>query len=498
VALTEPTEPTEEIVWQPIPGSSQEFALDTRAHETLYCGTRGPGKSEIQLARFRRFVGMGYGPFWRGVIFDREYKNLDDLVIKSKKLFRRFEDGARWIGGADYKWVWPSGEELLFRAAKKEQDYWGYHGQEFSFIGWNELCSYPTPNLYNMMMSCNRSSFTEKDNADVPPIPLEVFSTTNSKGPGRLWVKEEFIDPAPYGQIIKKTSTVFNPKTQKDEEFTRTRVSIFGSYRENIYLDPSYIAGMNEACKDENTRRSWLEGSWDVSDGGAFDDLWDSELHVCPRFKIPKSWYVDRSFDWGSTHPFSVGWWALANGEEVEIDGFQWAPPAGTLFRIFEWYGCKRIGYNEGLKLGASAIAQGIIERETVLKRQGWVEGTIYPGPADNQIGQIIDVENDSTKKKMESLGVRWTESNKSSGSRAIGLELFRERLRASLHGEDPGIYFFRNCQAAIKLIPNLPLDQVKLDDIDTTSEDHIWDEVRYRVLRGSDKYSSDLKIKLN
>jgi hypothetical protein len=37
--------------------------------------------------RFRRNVGVGYGAFWRGVIFDREYKNLDDLVNKSRRWF---------------------------------------------------------------------------------------------------------------------------------------------------------------------------------------------------------------------------------------------------------------------------------------------------------------------------------------------------------------------------------------------------------------------------
>jgi hypothetical protein len=68
-----------EAVWTPIPGSSQELAINSRAHITLYAGARGPGKTDTQLMRFRRNVGQGYGAFWRGVIFDREYKNLDDL-----------------------------------------------------------------------------------------------------------------------------------------------------------------------------------------------------------------------------------------------------------------------------------------------------------------------------------------------------------------------------------------------------------------------------------
>src|SRR5690242_991282 len=94
------------IVWAPIEGSSQELALDARAQHILYFGTRGPGKTDTQLMRFKRRVGLGYGSSWRGVIFDREYKNLDDLVIKSKKWFRRFNDGAEWLASTSaYKWV---------------------------------------------------------------------------------------------------------------------------------------------------------------------------------------------------------------------------------------------------------------------------------------------------------------------------------------------------------------------------------------------------------
>src|SRR5690349_8624142 len=98
------------VVWQPLAGTSQEIALDSRCDETLYWGSRGPGKTDTQLMRFRRRVGLGYGRFWRGVIFDREYKNLDDIVSKSKRWFPQFDDGAQFRQStADYKWVWPTG-----------------------------------------------------------------------------------------------------------------------------------------------------------------------------------------------------------------------------------------------------------------------------------------------------------------------------------------------------------------------------------------------------
>src|SRR6476620_8623068 len=92
-AVMVPTSPN--IAWQPLPGS-QVMAISSPCNETLYTGTRGPGKTECQLMYFKQFVGKGYGKYWRGVIFDREYKNLDDLVAKSKRCFERFGDGAKF------------------------------------------------------------------------------------------------------------------------------------------------------------------------------------------------------------------------------------------------------------------------------------------------------------------------------------------------------------------------------------------------------------------
>ena len=83
------------VVWEPLKGS-QAKAMSCPCNHILYEGTRGPGKTDAQLMFFRQFVGVGYGAYWRGVIFDREYKNLDDLVAKSKKWFLQFGDGAQW------------------------------------------------------------------------------------------------------------------------------------------------------------------------------------------------------------------------------------------------------------------------------------------------------------------------------------------------------------------------------------------------------------------
>lgn len=521
-----------DVVWRPHPGS-QTLVLAAPVNDILYCGTRGPGKTDAQLMRFRRLVGAGYGPFWRGIIFDREYKNLDDLITKSKRWFYALDSEAQFLSSnSDLKWRWPTGEELLFRQIKRLDDYWSYHGHEYPFIGWNELTKYPTLELYQKMFSVNRSGFDPEantprlqgdnyvaewnrlhpnghhegrefragdyetpDGRPLPPIPLETFATCNPYGPGHNAVKRQFIDAAPYGKVIRNTIEVFNPQTKREEPITRTQVTVFGSYKENPNLDPQYIAGIHK-IDDENVKKAWLTGDWDIVAGGALDDKWRRAVHVIKRFKIPANWHVDRALDWGSSHPFSVGWFAEANGEEVELDdGSIICPQPGTIIQIAEWYGTKSIGTNIGLKLSAKDVAKGIKKVENALIDGGWITKRPYPGPADNQISNVVESETDTIEKKMGDEGIRWTKSDKSAGTRAQGLQLIRDRLEASITQEGAGLLIMDNCRATIATVPILPRDEKNMDVVDTDAEDHVYDMLRYRVLAGNNRLAKAVVI---
>jgi len=500
------------VVFKALPYTAQSLAIDSRANDTLIHGTRGGMKTATQLMRFKRLVGLGYGKFWRGIICDREFKDLADLVAQSDRFFHSFNDGAKFLSSAsEYKWKWPTGEELLFRHLKKSEDYNGFHGHEYPFIGWNELTKYPTAELFLKMLSTNRSSFTPElhtpkrrdgsyrtyNGLPLPRIPLQTFSTTNPSGAGHVWVKRKFITPAPNGHIVRKEVEVFNPQTKEYENFIRTQVAIFASYMENPYLDAQYIANLHEIT-DENLKKAWLTGSWDIVSGGAFEDVWRIDRHRIPRFKIPSNWHVDRSLDWGSSHPFSVGWWAEANGEEVKLeDGSTFCPPPGTLIRIAELYGTKEIGTNIGVKWGSKRLAQEIKQKEIQLMQNDWIKSQPWPGPADNQIANVVDSGTDTIEKQMSDEGIRWTKSDKSKGTRKIGLQLMRDRMQASIDMEGAGLYVMANCEAFLETVPNLPRDPDDLDDIDKTAEDHPYDESRYRILASNNRTSRELNLQI-
>ena len=449
---------TERAVWAPQPGS-QQFFLQCPYWEALYEGTRGPGKTQGLLMDFAQHVGQGHGANWRGILFRETYPQLADVVSKSKKLFFQVFQGAKF-NASDYSWRFPDGEELLFRHMSREDDYWNYHGHEYPWIGWEELTNWASPACYEAMKSCSRSSH--------PGMPRKYRSNCNPYGVGHNWVKSYFIDPAPAGVPIKADGKP-------------TRVRIHGSVYENKILmqaDPEYIQKL-ESITDPNKRKAWLYGSWDIVAGGMFDDVWRDDVHSLEPFDIPSSWTIDRTFDWGSSKPFSVGFWAESDGTEATLrDGTKKAWPRGTLFRIGEIYGWNGQP-NEGCRKLAVEVARDIVAFQ---KDVPW-GSRVIPGPADNS---IFDAENGvCIADDMAKLGVRWTRSDKSPGSRRTGWEALRKRLKACLAQtmEDPGLFVFNVCRHFLRTVPTLPRDSTKTDDVDTRAEDHVGDEVRYRCL---------------
>lgn len=503
-------DPKYNVVIEPQKGG-QCLALSCPCNEILFEGTRGSMKTATQLMKFRSYVGKGYGAFWKGVIFDVAYKNLDDIIAQSKKLFKKFGDGAVFLSSnSELKWKWPSGEELLFRYEINADGYWNYHGQEFPFVGHNELTKRADSDFYESMFSCMRSSFRPQDypledGSFLPPIPLMCFSTTNPFGVGHTWVKKRFIDPVPRGTINKSVQEVPNIDGGKDI-VTLTRVAIHGSWKENKFLDPTYIALLMN-IKDPNKKKAWVNGDWSVTSGGRFDHLWRENIHVVKPFEIPSGWRVDRSHDWGESKPFSNLWFAESDGRSCNIDGKHVKYPRGTLFLIGEFYGCDVDQHNTGLNMSSTNVAKLVKEIDLVITGkqealshekgeinfiQGIAKGHhVQPGPADNAINNAND-DDISIADKMAAQGVRWSESDKRPGSRINGASVMCEMLESAIEGHDsesgmperPALYFFNNVRGIISRFPVLSRDSKKPDDVDTEQEDHDYDAIRYRCAK--------------
>ncbi len=426
-------------VWQALPGSQRLF-LSCPHFEVLYEGTRGPGKTDSILMAYAKYVGAGYGNRWQGVIFRREYKELDDLVAKSKRWFFQMYPEARWLASkSDYKWVWPSGEELKFRVGKTADDYWSYHGHEIPFLGFEELTNWATPEFYLTMFSVCRSGDST--------VPTVIRATANPWGKGHTWVKARFIDVAPSGVPYK------------DPETGKVRVRIYGSIMENPYLDNAYLETLR-AVEDPNKRKAWILGDWNIAAGGILEDAWDERIHVLQPFKIPAGWRVDRAFDWGSSAPYACGWFAESDGSPATlVDGTKRHFPRGSVFHIAELYGWNGTP-NVGVRHTNEKIASLVLEAEAGLRGRLLAQGHhVYDGPADASIFDVIN--GDSYADEMKRNGLTWVPSYKGKGSRVQGWERLRSMLLAAKRGdrEQPGFYVFDCCRSWIRTVPVLPRD---------------------------------------
>lgn len=469
------------VIWKPQPGS-QEIFLDSPVRETLYAGTRGPGKTDALLMDFAQHVDQGYGAEWQGILFRETYVQLDDVIKKTKKWFPQIWPKAIY-NKSERTWTWPEGERLRLSYMNDPEDYWNYHGHAYPWIGWEELCNWINSDCYTRMMSCNRST--------VKGMPRKIRATTNPYGKGHNWVRKRWQLPQMFGRVIREEDAEGNKLPE--------RIAIHGSILENRILldaDPDYISNLRAAARNPQELAAWLHGSWDIVSGGAFDDVWSQAAHVIPRFRVPSGWSTFRSYDWGSSRPFSVGWWTEATGEEVELpSGRIFAPQRGSLIRIAEWYGYKGdLGDNKGLNMSTTNQAKGIKKREERLRKEKWVASKPSPGPADNS---IFDKDPDfgSPAELMEDEGIYWERSNKSPGSRIRGLELVRQRLENVVNKEGPGLYFMDNCRATIELLPRLPRDEDEPDDVDSDAEDHFYDEIRYTVLDANNRYPTSIEV---
>lgn len=468
---------TEDVEWAPQPGSQTIF-LQCPIQEVAYVGTRGPGKTDALLMDFAQHVGQGWGPEWRGILFRRTHPELEDVIAKSKKWFNRVFPNATY-NEAKSVWKFPSGETLSFRHFNKQDDYWSYHGHAYPWIGWEELTTWPSDECLKAMMSCLRSP--------VRGIPLKLRATSNPYGVGHNWVKDRYQLPVPPGKIVGR---VIRDSVDEDGNVDPPRVAIHGTIHENRVLlsaDPNYINRIAAAARNPSEKAAWLYGSWDIISGGMFDDVWGTH-NILPDLlgHLPPGWRVNRSFDWGSSKPFSIGWWAESDGTEINLPSGQtiYTIP-GDIVRVAEWYGWTGKP-NKGLYMTSTDIAIGVKQRD----KQLFPRHKVNPGPADNSIFDPHEGDK-SIANLMSREGVNWIRSNKGQGSRENGWDRCRQMMKAAMPPEEgklrelPGLFVTDSCHQFLRTVPSLPRDDKKIDDVDTDAEDHIGDEMRYQVYRG-------------
>lgn len=439
-------------IWTP--QTKQKIFMQRGEYEALYGGAAGGGKSEAIIIEALRQVHI---PYYKALILRKTYPQLAELIDKSLKYYPQCIKSARY-NDTKHTWTFPSGAKIIFGAMQYGKDKHKYQGQAYDLIIFDELTHF-NYDEYNYLYSRNRPNG--------PDTRVYIRATANPGGVGHGWVKERFITPAPPMTPIEEETEVITPDGKVIRK-KQKRIFVPSTVFDNDELmknDPSYVTRL--AMMPEAEKKALLYGDWDSFSGQVFTE-WKNDVahyadrfftHVIKPFKVPDSWRIYRGFDFGYAKPFSVGWYA------VDFDG--------RMYRIREFYGCTGTP-DEGVKMEPAAIAEKIkeIEGDDPNLKGKKIYGIADPSIFDESRGESI-------ARIMERCGVFFDGAD---NSRIAGKMQFHHRLT---FGEDgiPMFYCFNTCKHFIRTIPALVYDEKNVEDIDTKTEDHIYDECRYVMM---------------
>ena len=420
------------VIFEPNEGPQMQF-LASSEREVFYGGARGGGKSYAMLVDPLRYC---HKQAHRALLIRKTMPELRDMITHSQRLYSKAYPGAKWRE-QEKEWRFPSGARIEFGYADNMTDALRYQGQSYTWIGIDELPQYPTPDIFNFL----RSSLRSVD----PTIPVYLRATGNPGNIGSQWVKEMFVNPnTPNETFYINIDTPVGVK-QISRRFIPAKL------QDNPYLmqTDDYYAMLSSL--PEVQRKQFLDGDWDAFENSSFPEF-NKTIHTVEPFDIPKSWSKFRSCDWGYASYACCLWFA------VDWDNNLW------VYR--ELYTSK---------ITADRFAQMVMELEQneyikygVLDSSTWAKrGDIGPSIAETMIIE----------------GCRWRPSDRSPKSRVNGKMELHKRLKLDENTEQPQLKFFNNCKNLIRTLPLLPIDKHNPEDVDTYSEDHAYDALRYGVM---------------
>lgn len=440
-----------QIVLDYMPTPKQVLFHKSRVDETLFGGAAGGGKSLASVMDAMSFC-LQHDDV-HAFMFRRTYPELEDSLIRAA-MTNIPDDCGRYIAGR-HDWEFPNGSAIHFRHCQSPDDVRRYQGAEIHRLYIDELTHWPL-GMFTYLKTRVRASKA----LGIKPL---AKCTTNPGGIGHSWVKKRFIDPAPPLTTIRET---VRSEALGGKEYEMTRVYIPAKATDNPYLNESYIFELEQ--KPKEIRDALLNGSWDSYEGQVFSEFVDNpdgydshvRTHVIAPFRIPDTWPRFRSMDWGYAKPFAIIWAAVS--------------PENVIYIYREWYGCEDDAPNVGVKMTATEVAQGIRYVEQEYERGRHITGIADPHIYDTQTG-------DSVGNIMEREGVYF---NKANNSRLLGWAQIHDRLAFDNDGA-ARLYFFNTCTQCIRTLPAVPYSsgKGKAEDVDTESEDHLADAIRYMLM---------------
>lgn len=322
-----------------IPTPKQQDFLSSNADVCLMAGGAGSGKSFTLLIDSLGLNDTKFGPryqlpFYRGLIYRRQFKHLNDLIDKSKNIFPLFDKGAIFTS-TNMTWRFSSGSEIQFMYFEDMSQVEAIQGRELNFIGCDELGQYKDDKIFRYCLSRLRSS-----------QGLKCYYRATSNPSRSAWLKNTF-KIGPDGLSTKFTEEYQlsdNTISKKTFQYIQAMLS------DNPHLSKDYEAQLMLLPEDE--RNALLYGRWDAFD---FSDAtiykkeyqqMEAENRITTvRLQQGQDIYV--AFDLGWADYTSVIVFQICGKEYQILESFE------NNNQQIDWYVAelKRRGYNENIKI---------------------------------------------------------------------------------------------------------------------------------------------------
>jgi hypothetical protein len=436
------------VIFEPYP--KQVAYLQSDEDHVLAGGGRASGKSAAFIFEPLRYVDKSN---FRGLFIRKNLTDLRDLIRRANELYKALMPSVQFKIKENL-FLFPSGATIEFGHLDDEQAVEKYRGQEYSYIGIDEISQIPEYDWVSRLLGSLRSSDEDQK--------VYFRATTNWTGVGIDWVKEYFyVDVKPEAQTILERSEINLPDgTTKEVVLTKKwfNSTIFDNPK--MANDAQYLAFLNS--QPEHLKRAWLYGETSSAEGIAFPDF-SKATHVCEPFEIPKGWKRYSGCDYGYNDGAANIW--------ITVD-----PKDETTYIYREYLRNQKA--DKGKHLTAEEFAVDCLKIEE--EANEWPRWRIIDGSVYDKRGSSEP----SLYEGMRKVGFIARPADQSKGSRVAGKNKIHELLRIPEGKEKPKLMVFNNCPHIIKMFYGLPLDKHNAEDVDTDSPlDCVYDALRYVLM---------------
>jgi PBSX family phage terminase large subunit len=314
--------------------------------------------------------------------------------------------------------VFPNGSRILMGGFKDESDIDNYIGIDYDGIVVEEANAL-TQKKIDMIQGSLRTSRT-----DWRP---RMYLSFNPGDIGHAYIKRTFVTPY---RMKQENSTRFFPS----------------NYKDNPFLNPDYVLYLEHL--EGPLGKAWRDGDFDVFEGMALP-TWNYTEHVIPPCELPSHWLRWRAVDGGYAKPFCCLWFAKN-------------PDTGRIIVYRELYQALLSDRQQARQINDMTLPNELMQ-------------FTFADPALWARKNVKDVVT-TTADEYRAEGILLTpaDNDRLNGKRKV------DRILGSLPDGEPGIQFFSTCVNAIRTLPELPFDKVRVEDVDTHAEDHCFDAIKY------------------